>query len=174
MKIVLASDSHGRPGILEQIQSWEPDADVFLHCGDLCDEPEYYPEWLFVRGNNDYYASPRRMPDFRVLNLGGHKVYITHSHHCSYYNRSRDLANLAQENGCDVVCFGHTHVGCEDMEDGILLVNPGSCWMSRDGRPASYVVMDLTPGQMPAVTFKFETEWPGHKDKKKRKGLIFR
>lgn len=174
MKVVLASDSHGRTDILEKIQAWEPDADVYLHCGDLCEEPEFFPEWLFVRGNNDYFSSPRLMPEFRVLNLEGHKVYITHSHRCSYQNRERDLMRLADEYDCDMVFFGHTHMACENRLHGVLLVNPGSCWMSRDGKPASYVVLQLERGKEPEVTFKYETEWPGHKDKKKRKGMFFR
>ena len=165
MKIVVASDSHGRPDILENIEKWEPDADLYLHCGDLCDEPFYYPNWLFVRGNNDYYADKRVMPNERVLSLEGHKLYMTHSHRCSYSNRKTDLVRLAKENNCDIVLYGHTHVGDDTKKAGIELINPGSCWMNRDGKPASYVVMDLEQGKPPVIEFKYESEWPGHKRK---------
>ena len=39
MKIVVVSDSHGRNDILNAIREKHPDAGLFIHCGDLEDDP---------------------------------------------------------------------------------------------------------------------------------------
>ena len=39
---------------------------------------------------------------------------------------------------CDVVFFGHTHRFTDVREDGIRLINPGSCSHNRDGSPPSF------------------------------------
>ena len=72
MKIVAASDSHGRD-ILDDIVRWEPDADLYLHCGDLEDDPRRYPQWLFVKGNNDWMYD---MPLTREILFQGLHIYL--------------------------------------------------------------------------------------------------
>ena len=56
MKFVVVSDSHGRNDILNVIREKHPDAGLFIHCGDLEDDPMFYPGYIVVRGNNDYYG----------------------------------------------------------------------------------------------------------------------
>ena len=56
MKIVVVSDSHGRNDILKTIQEKHPNAKLFIHCGDLEDDPMNYPGYIIVRGNNDYFG----------------------------------------------------------------------------------------------------------------------
>lgn len=67
MRIIVASDSHGHSEILDKIHASHPEAKLFLHCGDLCDEPLYYPDWIIVQGNNDYW---RDLPPRRILRVG--------------------------------------------------------------------------------------------------------
>lgn len=66
MKIVVVSDSHGRNDILNAIREKHPDAGLFIHCGDLEDDPMFYPGYIVVRGNNDYYG---RFEDERIIPL---------------------------------------------------------------------------------------------------------
>ena len=42
MKIVVVSDSHGRNDILNLIREKHPEARLFIHCGDLEDDPMNY------------------------------------------------------------------------------------------------------------------------------------
>lgn len=42
MEIVVVSDSHGRNDILKTIQEKHPNAKLFIHCGDLEDDPMNY------------------------------------------------------------------------------------------------------------------------------------
>ena len=152
MKIVVVSDSHGRNEILKTIQKENPDASLFLHCGDLEGDPMDYPGYIFVRGNNDYFGD---FVNERVIPCMNHKIYLTHSHRCSYFSRTEDLIRRAKQLDCDIVCFGHTHVSFYDVIDGITLVNPGSLSHSRDSRPCSYAILDVETDKVD-VDFKFQ------------------
>ncbi len=140
MRIIVASDSHGHSEILDKIHEAHPEAKLFLHCGDLCDEPMYYPDWIIVQGNNDYW---RDLPPRRILRVGSHRLLMEHSHHCSYFNREEHLVDIAKENECDIVCFGHTHCSYFEKIDGVYLLNPGSTTFPRDGNPPSYAILDI-------------------------------
>lgn len=140
MKIIVASDSHYRNEILDEIVEKHKDADLFIHCGDLEDDPIYFPKWIFVRGNNDYFHG---FVDQRVITAGSHKIFVTHSHRCSFLSRQDCLVNLARQNDCDIVLYGHTHVSDMSWVDGIVLVNPGSTSNSRDGKSPSYAILTL-------------------------------
>lgn len=68
---------------------------------------------------------------------------MEHSHHCSYFNREEHLVDIAKENECDIVCFGHTHCSYFEKIDGVYLLNPGSTTFPRDGNPPSYAILDI-------------------------------
>ena len=156
MKVVVVSDSHGRDDLLYDLQEQYPNADAFLHCGDVEAPQENFPGYLIVQGNNDYYYD---LPAHRVLPLGGHRVLLIHSHQFSYRKRDQQMIEFAKERGCDAVCYGHTHVADNRMKDGVLLLNPGSLRYSRDGRAPSYALLTLTPEQVRAqIVFLEEPE----------------
>ena len=145
MKIIVVSDSHGKQGILEQIVEKHPDADAYLHCGDIEDYAENYPSYIVVQGNIDIYYD---YPDERVITAGSHRIYMTHGHHFSYIKRLEQMADTAKAKDCDIVCYGHTHVAADDVVHGIRLINPGSLWRSRDGRGPSYAILTLQEEQV--------------------------
>ena len=157
MKIVIVSDSHGRD-ILNDIMFWENDADLFIHCGDMEDDPEEFPFWVSVRGNCDYFDT-KRMPDSQVLEVAGHRIYIEHGHKLPKHAMERFLALHAKENHCDIALYGHTHEARNVTKHGIRIINPGSAWKTCNGDPASYAVLNLTPGHMWAQ-IKYEPDWP--------------
>ena len=80
MQIVIVSDTHSQNEILECLEKKYKDAYAYIHCGDLEDNPRFYPNWLIVKGNNDYYGKFRE--DFRIR-VGSHRIYVTHSHRCT-------------------------------------------------------------------------------------------
>lgn len=167
MKIVAASDSHGRRNVLENIVRWEPDADLYLHCGDLEDDPRNFPEWLFVKGNNDWMYE---MPLTREVCFQGLPIFMCHGHTFPYSCRQQAIAQQAALQGCRLALYGHTHVHDDWQKGNVRLVNPGSCWMSRDGRPASYAVITVDEKDI-QVEFRYEDQWPkepGQDRKKKR------
>ncbi|MGN1343660.1 MAG: metallophosphoesterase family protein [Traorella sp.] len=140
MKIVLMSDSHGRNDLIDMIIKLHPDAKMYLHCGDIeCDE-RVYPMLTTVKGNNDYFAD---YPTMVKLKLGTYRVLMLHSHTCPYRNKDSFMAHLAKQYECDTVFYGHSHVAKDEIVDGVRLINPGSLYYSRDGRPVSYCVIRI-------------------------------
>ena len=140
VKIVVVSDSHGRDDLLYDLQLQHGDADAFIHCGDVENDSESFPGYVIVQGNNDYYYD---FPAERILPFGEHRILLIHSHQFPYRKREERMRAYAKERGCDIVCYGHTHVADLHRADGITLLNPGSLKYSRDGRPPSYAILTL-------------------------------
>ena len=51
-----------------------------------------------------------------------------------------DLIYAAKEQGADILLFGHTHMPMTDCDEGLHIMNPGSC----AGYFASYGYIDIT------------------------------
>lgn len=139
MRIVVMSDSHGYNSAIYNVLELEEGADLFLHCGDICEDSYMFPSLEVVSGNNDFYDYPME----KIMDVGNHRILMVHSHQFSFLKREEKMVKYAKEHGCDIVCFGHTHVACDKMVEGVHLLNPGSLYMSRDGKPTSYAVIEL-------------------------------
>lgn len=139
IKIIVVSDNHGLRKPLEYLQHKYEDADAFIHCGDICLPNDEFPRFITVSGNNDYYDYPYE----RVVNDGGHKILVVHGHLFGYMKRTEKMIKRAKEAGCDIVCYGHTHVFDFHEEQGIVFLNPGSIFRSRNGEPPSYAIMTI-------------------------------
>ena len=50
------------------------------------------------------------------------------------------ITSAAREAGADILLFGHTHMPLTLYEDGLYIMNPGSC----HGYYASYGIIDIT------------------------------
>ncbi len=141
------SDSHGNMGQIEKIIKCNPDADMFIHLGDGEREVSSvhikYPNLDFrsVRGNCDW---SRESPEFLVVEAGKARIFCVHGHR--YYVRDGvgTLCATAWDNGCNAALFGHTHERYIGNEEGIDIMNPGSCSCPRDGNKPSYGIIDVT------------------------------
>ena len=151
MKVIVVSDSHGKVSAIQAVLEQYPQAELFLHCGDIEAEPQQYPQLVTVRGNNDIFYD---YPEERVVTVGKHRIYVVHSHQFMYSRRVEQLAQKAKSLACDIVCYGHTHIAAYEVVDGVHVLNPGSLWRSRDGRGPSYAVVELE-GDNVDVEFKF-------------------
>lgn len=146
MKILVVSDSHGNFDNVRQAIGKEAPIDMLIHAGDvegdlvreLGSKRDY--DLHVVSGNMDW----GEYPEEEVIDLGKHKIYLTHGHHHGVaYNRNA-LVEDARENGCDIAIFGHTHVPFLDTIDGVLVLNPGSVSRPRqEGRKRTYAVMTI-------------------------------
>jgi len=139
MKIIVVSDNHGRSDWIPNVMKRHRDADYFIHCGDIELHPSEVFGFICVRGNNDYYD----YPEFRVLNLGKHNIFITHGHRMMLFKDRSILVNKAKEYGCNIVCFGHTHVFEYQILDGVHLINPGSIRYNRDFSRPCYAILEI-------------------------------
>ena len=133
MKILVLSDSHAGLSFMRRcIDAVQPDA--VIHLGDHYDDgtamAEEYPQIRFyqVPGNCDAHRCFIPDPETRLETLGGVRILMTHGHR---YHVKQTLIRLladARASRADAVLFGHTHSAyCQREEDGLGVLNPGSC-----------------------------------------------
>lgn len=143
MKILVASDTHGDFNSLSRAVKAQPDAEVIVHCGDGDEQVQLLKETIKdkmivgVRGNCDWNSF---LPSKETLKICGKKIFITHGH---LYNAKMGLYKVvcaAREEGADILLYGHTHIAMNTYEDGLYVMNPGSC----SGYMASYGILEIT------------------------------
>lgn len=143
MRILVVSDTHGDLRTLMKAVNAQPSAEVIIHCGDGDEQVQYLKDTIKdkmivgVRGNCDWCSS---LPSKEILNVCGKRIFITHGH---LYNAKVGLYNImcaAREEKADILLFGHTHNAMTYYEDGLYVMNPGSC----SGYMASYGYIDIT------------------------------
>lgn len=154
MRILVISDSHRHGMAIEKILYAQPTATHVFFLGDLAGDIEDYqyifPEKKFhvLSGNCDYFSS---FPSSSIETVGGKKIFYTHGHTLGVKSSTAHLLATAKAQGCDIALFGHTHIPLTLYEDGVWLVNPGSCSSPREGKP-SYAVIDIeNNGVMPII-----------------------
>lgn len=143
MRILVVSDTHGDMHSLLRAVKAQPKAEVIVHCGDGDEQLQtlkmMYKDKMIVgvSGNCDWSSM---LPATETLSICGKKIFITHGH---LYNAKMGLyqiASAAREQGADILLFGHTHMPLSEYDDGLYLLNPGSC----HGYYASYGYIDIT------------------------------
>ena len=133
MKILVLSDSHSGLSFMRRcIDAVRPDR--IIHLGDYFDDAlamkEEYPHipLLHVPGNCDHYRCPPGTPEILIERIDGVNLYMTHGHLHQVKMGTGALVKAARQRGADAALFGHTHIAlCEQLEDGMWLLNPGSC-----------------------------------------------
>ena len=133
MKILVLSDSHAALSFMRRcIDAAQPD--VVIRLGDHYDDgtamAEEYPQIRFyqVPGNCDAHRCFIPDPETRLETLGGVRIVMTHGHRHHVKQTLIRLLAVARASRADAVLFGHTHSAyCQREEDGLWILNPGSC-----------------------------------------------
>lgn len=154
MRIVVISDSHRKCGAVYNIIEAEPTARHIFFLGDVVEDIEdislAFPDRIYhiVSGNCDGFS---QYPTTDIAKIGAVNILYTHGHRHSVKSSVQPLVKLARERECKIVLFGHTHIARVEYQDGIYIVNPGSCAASREGKN-SYAVIDIEDnGIMPII-----------------------
>lgn len=143
MTILVFSDTHGDMTKIQRAIMSHMDADVVIHCGDGESDLNYmktlFPAKAFynVKGNCDWCSD---LPGVLEITLEGKKIFATHGH---LYGAKMGIMNLvyaAKEKKADILLYGHTHIAMNEYEDGLYIMNPGSC----HGYGATYGIIDIT------------------------------
>lgn len=153
MRVLLLSDTHGNLLLARKALKLAGQVLLVLHAGD------YHRDALRlaraervdvrgVRGNCDL-GGEGPLEDF--LELGGHRVFLTHGHQFGVKGGLERLTARALAAGADIAVYGHTHVPAETVFEGVLLVNPGSVGYGRGAHPHTCALLDL--GAEPVVRF---------------------
>ncbi len=154
MRIAVISDSHGHGIIVDRIIRREKDAEVIIFLGDITSDIENFTyeytdkKFYIISGNCD------RFPSYlysTVADIGGVKIFMTHGHTLGVKGGTGALAKAARQSEAQIALYGHTHISNIKYEDGLYIVNPGSCSRSRDGGN-SYAIIDIRDnGILPAI-----------------------
>jgi uncharacterized protein len=119
--IGLISDTHGllRPQAIAALAG----VDLIIHAGDI-GNPSVITELkkiapvAAIKGNNDTGDWAKRLPEYRSVKVGQHRLYVIHNVHELEFNPAARKFR--------VVISGHSHQPVVAEKDGVLFVNPGS------------------------------------------------
>ena len=145
LKAAVFSDTHGNTfPMLEAARA--SGAEVFIHLGDYDRDAALlrraFPETpvYSVCGNCDILPLA---PEWLTVQLGPIRAFLTHGHlyHVSF-GQADSLVYAAQEQGAQLVLFGHTHRAVYDQLGGVTLINPGTAGRGRDLSWALVTVFD--------------------------------
>ena len=132
MKVLILSDNHGHYELVHSIiDRFRPEVDYICHCGDSefqADDPIWQEVDAYVAGNMDFDPA---YPSQSLLDTDQGRILVVHGHRHQVNHHKYHLIEEAQTLGARMVFHGHTHKLYARIEEGILLVNPGSLAQSR-------------------------------------------
>jgi len=120
-------------------------ADLIVHAGDfvaasVLDELERIAPVEAVAGNMDEAELLARLPERRVVEVGGVRIGLVHAPG-TRMGRGERLA--AAFPGCDAVVYGHTHVPEVARAGRVWVLNPGSPTERRSAPAHSMLVLEI-------------------------------
>ena len=156
MRIGIVSDSHGNIDVFEDMLAvpGAAEAELWLHAGDFAPDADVLEEMsgrrvVRVLGNCDFFVDG--VHDETVVEVAGHRIFLTHGHLFNVRFDTAMLAAAAREMGADIAVYGHTHIALEEYGD-VTVLNPGSIARPRDERRGSFMLVELNAGEVPQVT----------------------
>jgi putative phosphoesterase len=129
MKAIIFSDSHKNFQAMVDAMEREQNVSQIIHAGDVHRDVEdlmiMYPKLpvAFVKGNNDFWLPD--VPDDRVFELGGVRIFLTHGHLYSVKASVAGVYKRASELDAHIAIYGHTHVPFKEEIGNVTLFNPG-------------------------------------------------
>lgn len=149
MKFLILSDSHGTmEPMLEAVSREKPQG--IVHLGDywsdgqelarLCPGIPLYQ----VAGNCDRYSWSPGQTEAMTINLGGVPCFLCHGHRQGVKHGLYRLYCTALEAEAKVALFGHTHESFCQEENGVWLLNPGTCGSWR----GTYGILEIQKGSI--------------------------
>ena len=148
MRVIAFADTHGNMRAMREIFMRNEDAQVFIFLGDGESDLERmrksYPDKtiLSVAGNCDCSSTS---PDHDSFVVGDVKILFTHGHNWGVKYSIDRVFYRAKEIGAKVALFAHTHQRFYEYYEDVHILNPGSAAFPRDGKPACYAFIDITP-----------------------------
>ncbi len=154
MKVLVFSDSHANiKNMKKAINMFENEIQAIIHLGDYVEDIEKckkkYKDKLFlqVAGNNDF----TNIPNEKIVDINGHKVFLTHGHEYNVYFGIDRLYYRLNEIGVNIALYGHTHKPLVFFEDDFLILNPGSISFPRGFSVCTFLIMEF----LDDISYKF-------------------
>ena len=129
-KLIVISDSHDCADRLELLAQHieQTNYHMIIHLGDVRRDAEWLEERLGrevvgVAGNCDFFSRDSREEEIFVE---GVKILLVHGDKYGVKSGLDRLSYYAEERGCQLALFGHTHQPFSGYVGKALLVNPGA------------------------------------------------
>lgn len=148
MRIGVISDTHGF--LDSRVYHLFNDVQHILHAGDvgedrILDELELIAPTNAVSGNVDGSPTKRR-PLKYCATLFGVRICMTHGHLLDPGDYNRSALRLFADEEPQVIIHGHSHIGKNETQNGILFLNPGASCKPRFRDVASVAILEIEPG----------------------------
>lgn len=145
-RIIVLSDTHGHFNEFNKIvNNTKDEATCYIHLGDGCKEVEdirfVHPDITLyaVRGNCD---NDMTLPIYTDIKIGNKIIFMTHGDIFNVKYNLNKLKSVARNVNADIALYGHSHIGYQETDEGLLILNPGSLSYPRDFK-RSYAVIDI-------------------------------
>jgi len=143
LKIGVISDSHGMYKYIDLAMEHLKDVDLIIHAGDNYKDAKYIEKNYNIKvvavfGNCDIGGI-----DERIELIGGKKIFITHGHNYGVKMNINGIFYAGKQNDADIVIFGHSHTPFYAVEEGMVLLNPGSTSLPRGGSEKSCCIITI-------------------------------
>ena len=127
-KITVVSDTHGNMAAIQKLFPIFAESDMIIHFGDSSSDGqairrEFPDKTYLLNGNCDF---SKLGEDELVLKVEGVKIFACHGDRYGVKSGYDRIAYKAEQEGCKVALFGHTHAPIEKTTGEITLFNPGT------------------------------------------------
>ena len=127
-KITVLSDTHGNAAAIQKLFPIFAESDMIIHLGDTSSDGQIirraFPEKTYLlNGNCDL---SKLGEDELILEVEGVKIFACHGDKYGVKRGYDNIAYKAEQEGCKVALFGHTHAPTEKNVGEITLFNPGT------------------------------------------------
>ncbi|WHE06590.1 metallophosphoesterase [Thermoanaerobacterium thermosaccharolyticum] len=148
MRLFVTSDTHGMIQSVRNILKNLKNIDYIIHLGDYYRDAielnrEFGIPTLYVYGNCDFGDKEKYE---KIIDIDGKRILLTHGH--KYYVKFEKsiIIEKAREYGVDAVFYGHTHVPLVYNDGDMIVLNPGSPSMPREGSSRTVSIVNIENG----------------------------
>lgn len=126
--VVVLSDSHGNISALEKLNGIFAESDYIIHLGDTSSDGQrirsLFPKKTYLlNGNCDFTKLGESEIVLQIENV---KIFACHGDTYGVKRGYDRIAYKAEQEGCSVALFGHTHSPIETTVGKVMLFNPGT------------------------------------------------
>ncbi len=126
--VTVVSDSHGNRSALDKLNGIFAESDYIIHLGDTSSDGSYiakqFPDKTYLlNGNCDLMKLGEKEMTLQIENV---KIFACHGDLYGVKSTYDRLAYKAEQEGCSVALFGHTHRATEREVGNVTLFNPGT------------------------------------------------
>ncbi|MGN1060379.1 MAG: YfcE family phosphodiesterase [Candidatus Coproplasma sp.] len=144
--VCVLSDSHGNRAAIDKLFPVFAESDYIIHLGDTSSDGQYIKKSFcdkvyLINGNCDFMKLGENE---LTLEIEGVKIFACHGDRYGVKCGYDRLAYRAEETGCGVALFGHTHCAAEIQIGKTMLFNPGT--LSRYSQN-SYLYLVISNGK---------------------------